>query len=258
VVKPSVLTLLPFLSIGVACNNNEGTCVAAGTPVDTPAGPRPIEEIAVGDAVLSIEPDTGELRPTQVTAIRSAERECVRLLLSGGRSLVCTGDHPLYDPEARRFAPATDWIDGLRRHLAVRVQGGLQTVELEGHDRYVGVHRVFDLTVETPLHNFIAGGCLVHNKDTYDSVSCFGGYEYNEQGECVMLSTTGIADTVGDTATDDAGTSGVDSGSGTGTTSDATGSSSGGSGSDATGSSSGGSSSDSSTGGSGSSSSGTG
>ena len=32
--------------------------------------------------------------------MRSAERECLRLRLPGDQALECTGDHPLYDPDA--------------------------------------------------------------------------------------------------------------------------------------------------------------
>lgn len=48
------------------------SCFAAGTPIWTQAGPRPIEHIAVGDMVLSQDTATGELafRPVMETTIR--------------------------------------------------------------------------------------------------------------------------------------------------------------------------------------------
>lgn len=48
------------------------SCFAAGTPIWTQAGPRPIEQIVVGDMVLSQDAATGELafRPVMETTIR--------------------------------------------------------------------------------------------------------------------------------------------------------------------------------------------
>ncbi|HMO84172.1 MAG TPA: polymorphic toxin-type HINT domain-containing protein, partial [Lacipirellulaceae bacterium] len=75
------------------------SCFAAGTPVWTAAGPRPIEELEVGDQVLSQDPRTGELafRPVMAVTIRPAT-ELVRVE-AGDDSIVATRGH--------RF-----WVDG--------------------------------------------------------------------------------------------------------------------------------------------------
>ncbi|MCX4240045.1 Hint domain-containing protein [Paraliomyxa miuraensis] len=216
--KHVVSILLPFLAIGTACGTKSDEpgpgsssdtynsyCIAAGTRVHTPDGTCPIESLEEGSVVLAVDPVSGEARPTRVVAVRSAERECLRLRLPGDEALVCTGDHPLYDPDANEYAPATDWVDGRRRHVAMLVDGRLRPVAVEGHDRYVGVRRVYDVSVEGQPHNFVASGCLVHNKSVF---YCDTSYAYDDQGNCVMLSSTGIGDaTYGETDTD-GGTSG--------------------------------------------------
>ncbi len=199
-------SLLPLLSIGTACGDDGNPssdsytyCIALGTLVSTPDGTCPIESLEVGSPVLAVDPSSGEVVPTRVVAVKTAERECLSLRLVGGRSLVCTGDHPLYDPDAEQYAPATDWVDGRRSHVAMLIDGRLQRVAVAGHEQYVGVRRVFDVTVADQLHNFVANGCLVHNKSVF---YCDTSYGYNEQGECVLLSSTGIADTGSDTELD--------------------------------------------------------
>lgn len=242
--KHLALSLLPLLAIGTACGTKDedptdtyesyqSYCIAAGTRVHTPDGTCPVESLEVGSVVLGVDPGSGEVRPTRVTAMRSAERECLQLRLPGGEVLVCTGDHPLYDPDADEYAPATEWVDGRRSHVAMLVEGRLQRVAIEGHDRYVGVRRVYDVTVDGDPHSFVASGCLVHNKSVF---YCDTSYGYNDQGQCVMLSSTGIgdatwgSDTEGDT--DSTGSSSADgSGSGSGSSSSGSGTDTGSSGS---------------------------
>jgi hypothetical protein len=48
---------------------DEVCCFAAGTKVSTPAGLRPIEEIKVGDLVMSRGPKTGAVEAKPVTAL---------------------------------------------------------------------------------------------------------------------------------------------------------------------------------------------
>ncbi|HEY6565124.1 MAG TPA: polymorphic toxin-type HINT domain-containing protein, partial [Pirellulaceae bacterium] len=71
-------------------------CFAAGTPVWTVLGKRPIEAIQVGDLVVSQDPDTGELgiQPVLGTSIRPAE-VLVSLDLGSDRLQASKG-HPLW------------------------------------------------------------------------------------------------------------------------------------------------------------------
>ena len=144
---------------GLAC-----ACVARGAVVRTPNGRRRIEDIEVGDTVFSVDPETGELVATTVTHIKSSERECVELVCGNGDTLVCTSDHPVYDPSAEEYADAGDWVTG-EREAVLRVDGEqVRPHALESAVTYSGIREVFDLTVDHDLHNFVANGFLVHNK----------------------------------------------------------------------------------------------
>lgn len=65
------------------------TCFAAGTPVDTPEGPKAIESLRPGDSVIGGSRVARSVLAT--TRRRSARR--VRVTLSNGKTVICTADH---------------------------------------------------------------------------------------------------------------------------------------------------------------------
>lgn len=88
------------------------SCFAAGTPVWTTDGPRPVEQIQVGDMVLSQDPDSGELCYKPV--LRATERSAIELLTVqvGDQSFDCTGGHLFWSvgegwSKARELTPDT-------------------------------------------------------------------------------------------------------------------------------------------------------
>lgn len=72
------------------------SCLAAGTPVWTESGPAAIEQIQVGDRVLSQNVKTGELayKPVLKTTVRPPAQ--LMSFLAGGKPIVCTGGHPFW------------------------------------------------------------------------------------------------------------------------------------------------------------------
>lgn len=159
--KLAVLAAAAVLSAGCS---SETSCVARGTRVATPKGPRRVEELALGDELTAVDPASGERVTATLVGIRRAMRECVTLT-GEGFSLTCTTDHPLYDPSEGRWAPAGDWALGARRALLfVPEEGAPRAVQVTGRSSPVRLSEVFDLTVDHPLHDFVAEGVLVHNK----------------------------------------------------------------------------------------------
>ena len=140
-------------------------CVCATTLVRTPSGLRRLGDLELGDEVLSLAVESGELVTTRIVGMRRAQRECVRLVHPGGE-LVCTPDHPIYSPESGEYEPASRWVDGARRSVLLVAEGPAPADVVETQ-AFAGVHEVVDITVDAPMHNFVAGGLLVHNK-TYD------------------------------------------------------------------------------------------
>jgi hypothetical protein len=157
----TLAAVLGSLSL-TACNLY---CIARGTLVSTPRGKRPIEDLIAQDTVWCIDPQTGEQVASPITAVVRATREVMRL--SGENFvLTCTTDHPLYDPEAKSWSPAGDWVLGSRTALLLVPGDGAPTrvVKVLTREVSAGISEVFDVTVAHELHNFVAGDVLVHNK----------------------------------------------------------------------------------------------
>ena len=73
------------------------SCLAAGTPIWTDAGPVAVEKIKVGDRVLAQDPETGELayKPVLHTTVR-LNAELVKLELLDD-TVTCSVGHALLD-----------------------------------------------------------------------------------------------------------------------------------------------------------------
>ncbi|MDP1823315.1 MAG: Hint domain-containing protein [Archangium sp.] len=181
--KTPLVALLGSLSLA-AC------CIARGTLVSTPRGRRPVEDLIEQDTVWSVDPATGERFASHVVAIARATREVMRLT-GEGFSLTCTTDHPLYDPTAKSWSPAGDWVLGTRSDLLLVTDDGAPPRVVTVHTREVsaGLAEVTDLTVEHELHDFVAGGVLVHNKSPvrHSCVVVSGGAptSLRDMGPCV-------------------------------------------------------------------------
>jgi len=150
-------------------------CVARGSRVKTPTGPRPIEDLKVGDEIVVADPETGLTAVSRLEAVIMSTRECGTFRFSG-RALSVTSDHPLYDPLARGFFPAGDWLLGLRTHLYEITDAGAAAVRVETFETFSRVDDVFDLTVAHEWHTFIAEGVLVHNKQPASCSIPDGGF----------------------------------------------------------------------------------
>lgn len=160
--KNTILGVLSAVSL-LACGPT--SCIARGTLVWTPRGLRRIDELIEQDTVWCVDPATGEHVASPITHVKHAKREVMKLT-GEGFSLTCTTDHPLYDPLAKTWAPAGDWVLGQRSSLLLVPEDGStpRAVAVTGREVAAGVCEVFDLTVAHALHNFVAGRVLVHNK----------------------------------------------------------------------------------------------
>lgn len=138
------------------------TCVARGTLVRTPTGRRAVEDLRVGDVVLSVDPITALYVPATIQAIATAVRE-VTTLRGGSRRLTATLDHPVYDPRQRRYRQLRDWCEGAATDLLT--PGAPQpTATVDEIATRRGAVQVYDITLDGHLHNFVANGIVVHNK----------------------------------------------------------------------------------------------
>lgn len=174
-------------ALGATLLATPACCVCSSTRVRTPDGTRPIGELEVGDLVLSLAIESGELVPARVVGRRTARRECVRLAYPGGE-LVCTPDHPIYSPETGEYEPASRWVEGACR--AVLVAGERPAAApVDRAEAFVGVREVVDISVDAPMHNFVAEGLVVHNKSYITMI-----YGYAEGPEFSLTAAEPIAE----------------------------------------------------------------
>ena len=138
------------------------TCFAAGTPVHTLDGARPIEAIQVGDQVLSQDGATGALSFQPVVFVhRNPPAKTLRIKLSDGQSVVCSVYHRFWRAnlgwaQARELKPGD----------ALRTLGGIVRVDSIGPD---SVQPLYNLDV-AGSRTFFAGRTilLVHDNTLPD------------------------------------------------------------------------------------------
>lgn len=202
------------------------SCVAAGTPVATPDGWRPIEALRPGDPIYAVDVATGALVPALVAHTRSATRECVAIVDDRGAELLVTADHPVYAVDHAAFVDAGHFVLGRARTLLViddLAPERRATPRPAGPGRtFAGVHEVLDLGVTGDHPTFIAGGVVVHNK----TVDCKATPSFcsGTATDTAADTTTGTTDTTTSTATSttDAATTDTTGGTSTTTTTTAT------------------------------------
>ncbi len=151
-----------------ACSGGQAgnrSCVAEGAQVLTPKGLVFIEQLAIGDLVFSVDPETGCREATRLVGIRTARRPCLLFTTVDGEQIRATAEHPFLSPETGAYERADAWQSGrlseVYRHT---VDGELLRVEVSSCVPLAGELQVFDLSVSSEFHNFVADGFVVHNK----------------------------------------------------------------------------------------------
>lgn len=179
--KVSIILVVVVISLStlISCDGiDRNSCVGEGTLIATPYGATLIECLQIGDIVISPDPLTNTTHFGRVTAIRTAFSQCLTFSLEGGGELLVTQEHPLWDPVALKFKPAGKF----RSSNTVTVSDGklgamrqLSIVEISG--QHV-MKRVYDLTITSPAHTFIANGVVVHNKTPPLTYIILSSYEW--------------------------------------------------------------------------------
>lgn len=138
-------------------------CFVKGTRVLTNDGYKNIEDIKVGDEVLSYNHTTGNLEIKTVTRVMRQplyDRKLIRVTSEKGKSFVCTDNHPIF-VKNKGYVRADRLVENdviLRLSDEDVVEDLVSVIEVLTY----AVDEVFDLTVEDN-HNFFAENILVHN-----------------------------------------------------------------------------------------------
>jgi hypothetical protein len=90
-------------------------CLARGTRIDTPDGPRAVEELRVGDLVWTLDANRGRVAVPllAIGSVRApADHRVVHLVLADGRELWASPGHPLADGRKLGDLRPGDTVDG--------------------------------------------------------------------------------------------------------------------------------------------------
>lgn len=99
----------------IASSYHSDVCFVAGTMVETSEGPVAIELVKSGDKVLTRQ----GFKSVEWAEKTGINREVMRLTFSDGKSIVCTGNHPIFT-ENRGFVNAED-LTALDRCVSIEV-----------------------------------------------------------------------------------------------------------------------------------------
>jgi hypothetical protein len=134
-----------------------GLCFAAGTPIATPSGEKPIEAIRPGELVLTRDQQSRQNCHARVVAtFRRTAEELLQLETDDERVLRVTPEHPFY-VEGRGFVAA--------RRLArsdLLADAGGRPVRVRAVTRLKGPVVVYNFEVAR-THSYFAYGLWVHN-----------------------------------------------------------------------------------------------
>ena len=148
--------------IAKGCN-----CFTAGTKVKTDHGEKNIEDIQVGDRVLSKDETTGEVAYKEVTATFNHETDEIYKIHVGGQAIEATYNHPF-------------WVDGkgwtFVKDLKVGdllVQSGGNTLKIDSIELLHKHVTVYNMTVDEFHTYFVSDlGIWVHNtKCSYKDIT---------------------------------------------------------------------------------------
>lgn len=161
-------------------------CFIDGTMVDTPYGPKPIEEIETGNLVMAYDGKIGQVVIGEVERTYSKNTVTTVMVITDKGTVQCTPGHRFYD--GRGWVPAKRLKNGDGIKM---IDGGFATVVTTTavHEQ----HAVHNFTVAV-YHNYYVHGHLVHNKKTQEGGDILPGQDVivGERGpELLRLSTIG-------------------------------------------------------------------
>ncbi|MEM7185000.1 MAG: polymorphic toxin-type HINT domain-containing protein [Spirochaetota bacterium] len=145
---------------------HQRTCFVAGTLVHTKNGLKKIEEIQVGDIVLTKDENTGKSLYRKVTELFYHEVDTLFVLkLGNGETIQTTWNHPFWI-ENKGWTEAKDILPG---NKLITPEGVLEV--LSNHQKYVSDISVYNFEVEE-THSYFVGeiGFWVHNYDLKNTI----------------------------------------------------------------------------------------
>ena len=148
-----------------------GCCFTAGTKIAMADGTyNKIEDVAIGDLVLSYDIESGQIIPSVVLELSSPFRDHYYIMsFESGESLNLTGDHPV-----RIIKSGTEVWGAINPAASsvtnILIEPGDVAVALGGYRRITTIRKVpgriktYNLSNVKDTHTFFAEGVVVHNE----------------------------------------------------------------------------------------------
>jgi ribonucleotide reductase alpha subunit len=156
-VNPHLGLILASNPCGETGNRNDEPCLTADALIDTPDGLVPIGELP-SDRPFAVNTD-GNVRVDGCRAVSRGIKPTVRIMLSSGQSLRCTGNHKILTDGGWVEAGDLAIGDHVRVANVATTSPALgEVVSLEDGDE----EEVFDILMPV-RHHFLANGIVVHN-----------------------------------------------------------------------------------------------
>ena len=150
-------------------------CFVAGTQITLEGGSKKnIEDIVIGDEVLSFNETSNLIEPKKVVELKQPiHSDLVKYHLSNSTTLTCTHDHPIYIDGLELASYKPEWTNeryNLGREVSQIKVGDMFRLSTYGHTAIKEIEVLPEVDTQTYIftvednHNFYANDILVHNK----------------------------------------------------------------------------------------------
>ena len=159
----TLLYLLSFFSCSYELEP-ESSCLKEGTKILTPQGDKLIETLSVGDEIISYD-GTNKITNQIIAIKKSKAKKTLKITLKNGITIEGTKEHPFFNVEKQNYIKLVDFKKRDKLQLANGEYSKIISIENKKHYKETVV---YDLSVQSPYHNYFAEGVLVHNKSPFD------------------------------------------------------------------------------------------
>ena len=137
-------------------------CLVSDTPILTPNGVKPIQNLMVGDTVISYDKSTKSIITNRITAIKQGEtKQTITLILDNQSTIEGTGEHPFYLLYKKTYVEMKDLSVG---NVLLSSDGEEITIKAIQGNQYKSKVKIYTISLQEPFPNYFANRILVHNK----------------------------------------------------------------------------------------------